>query len=45
MKRILTLTLFVCLGSANGAMATLEGSWTASTSTARPGRIQLNLTT
>lgn len=43
MKRILTLTLAVCL-LATAAYADIEGAWTASTETKRPDRIYMNMT-
>jgi hypothetical protein len=44
MKRIQTLTLAVFLLIATAAMADVEGSWTASTSDEKPGRIHFNMT-
>ena len=43
MKRILTLTLAVCL-LATAAYADIDGAWTASTETKRPDRIYMNMT-
>ncbi len=43
MKRILTLTLAVCL-LATAAHAEIDGAWTASTETKKPDRIYVNLT-
>ena len=40
MKRILTLTLAVCL-LATAAYADIDGAWTASTETKRPDRIYM----
>ena len=43
MKRILTLTLAVCLLAAVPAFAAIEGAWTASTETKRAGHVYFNL--
>jgi hypothetical protein len=43
MKRILTLTLVVCLLAAVPAFAAVEGAWTSSAETKQPGQIYMNI--
>lgn len=44
MKRILTLTLAVCLFTAAASAATVEGAWTAARDEKRPGQLYVQLT-
>lgn len=43
MKKMLTLAAVLLLGVAGNAFAEIHGAWTASTETAKPGRIHLNI--